>query len=1436
MATSLSHHDLELAAYYKWLKRGRPLWDDCADWFAPEADTPGTEPVTERYRILSFDGGGVHALSYLPILDHLERYLGEPIHQSNQFRLLVGTSTGTIAAAAMKLGLTAQQIIDLYRDNAKAIFTPLAPWNQVFHRYSSKTLNKVLATYFVVTDTTTPLLWSDLCNLPSANPSLELIVTLWNVSTGKTCYLSTNAQRPGQEKDLYRATVADIITACCSAPYYFPPRAFRGGDIETVYCDGGITGLNNPAVYATALVIDDLRPHGTSTPLQVLSFGSGKGSGKHRIEDMVRWTAMDAVLNTVDALMTSSSVLMDDFYRMIGGYLGVTCFRTNQPRESSQQLDAISDIPHLLQHYTKERVTYHLFPADHESQERVLSPLAFEHLCEHDFALPGKSVMGDLPLFDEGADAYEPTFVGNALHHTKAIALYALAWLLDLPMIVPVLLFRLYRSLRRTPASAASSWEVRASWLTNASLTSRVGLAVGTVMALIGAVVEFRHLSTIATDARKKAEWLRDKQTTISECESLATNATVRLSNQPPELLPSSLLLAAEAVKRLDAIGERSVDTDRALRTALALAPRLQHSFGTGSDVVRNGFTYGTARDELIVANRNGTIWSCKTGSEQLDKVFDLREDVALFATSSDASVFALVATKKDPRFPNDPILGQHNDRAATVFDRATKKLIVLPRSSEVTDIAMSPDGRFVATICDDGVLTLWDVKKQALVTSRDFKAPMPAGGILRHQSWFFDHLSFSDQGALLAFSVDRIGNDQLPQAQANHLRDESHEVFIVSTPKLEDKGHMELDGLTRGVRLRSDGNYVAAASRRGSVKVRNLKTHTDLVLPAADNERESSCLAFSISDDRLAVCYARTIVRIWDITTGSCVATMRHESTINMLGFTSNGSYAMTAGNDSTARLWRSATGKEVARMVCDGRVDAIASNASGTTIATAGRGGTIDVYAAPDHPSMVTANLDEQSAHGLFADFLVPDKPAFRCCPQGNTFYLVNENRVSGPFGDASPQPIAHAVFHAATDTLAVAHAKRVVLWNVDPSCLQARRKAAIINTKKQPLWCCFSQSGASLTVIERESNAATPTCEIFRCGDGSPIREGEGLFYGRMWYGVTRDFVALQTMPEMVEAEQGQSVRTTRETKRRIAEVRIVSTDSGRDVIRLEIPGGLVLRPHDFSNSGTFAYAVDKTVRVVGLRSFHNIDATYTFGGEVGSCRFEGSNKDRLVIVESHDGATYYHVYREGDMTPLTSWSEQWGKDDSGKAVPEKATYFAVSADCKYIALGGGGEPSEAGQVKVASLHDGRVIHILRHGERIKSPADNAMTERVGSVAFSDDGTLLSSSGSRGLVYLWEMETGKQVAIVEPTDPTQRNGESDVLTDFSKDSKYLLTWSGNAFAPGYQRKLGAWLTRPEDLIAETCRRVRRNLNQDEWGSLMGDKPHCKTCDSLR
>jgi len=79
--------------------------------------------------------------------------------------------------------------------------------------------------------------------------------------------------------------------------------------------------------------------------------------------------------------------------------------------------------------------------------------------------------------------------------------------------------------------------------------------------------------------------------------------------------------------------------------------------------------------------------------------------------------------------------------------------------------------------------------------------------------------------------------------------------------------------------------------------------------------------------------------------------------------------------------------------------------------------------------------------------------------------------------------------------------------------------------------------------------------------------------------------------------------------------------------------------------------------------------------------------------------------------------------------------------------------------------------------------------------------------------GKAQVWAVDSGQEVARMT-------HGIGTVVTSvaFSPDGKYALTgsWDGTA---------RVWRYRPEDLIADVCARVRRNLTRFEWQYFIGD-----------
>jgi WD40 repeat protein len=104
-----------------------------------------------------------------------------------------------------------------------------------------------------------------------------------------------------------------------------------------------------------------------------------------------------------------------------------------------------------------------------------------------------------------------------------------------------------------------------------------------------------------------------------------------------------------------------------------------------------------------------------------------------------------------------------------------------------------------------------------------------------------------------------------------------------------------------------------------------------------------------------------------------------------------------------------------------------------------------------------------------------------------------------------------------------------------------------------------------------------------------------------------------------------------------------------------------------------------------------------------------------------------------------------------------------------------------------------------------------------------AFSGDGRYFAASGDGGVTRIWEVETQREVARL------RTDGDPAIDVVFSPDDRYLAT------AHVDDRTVRLWLWRPEDLIDAACRRLTRNLSEEEWRQYVGAEPYRKTCENL-
>lgn len=196
-------------------------------------------------RVLTIDGGGIKGMYSAAVLARLEEIYSCSTHE--RFDLIVGTSAGSIIAAALSLGVSAGEMMKFFEEKGPGIFSYnkkgtlydfLRGFKQILisSKYSNTALKKNLE-----------LIFKESC---FEDAFKRLCVTSFDIGIGKTVVFKTpHTKEPGK---FMGNSIAKAVLASCSAPTFFPAEkaAFTGRE-ESRYVDGGVWA-ENPVIAAVA--------------------------------------------------------------------------------------------------------------------------------------------------------------------------------------------------------------------------------------------------------------------------------------------------------------------------------------------------------------------------------------------------------------------------------------------------------------------------------------------------------------------------------------------------------------------------------------------------------------------------------------------------------------------------------------------------------------------------------------------------------------------------------------------------------------------------------------------------------------------------------------------------------------------------------------------------------------------------------------------------------------------------------------------------------------------------------------------------------------------------------------------------------------------------------------------------------------------------------
>ena len=232
----------------------------------------------KMFRVLSIDGGGIRGIIPAKILALLEEELGRKGKSTricDYFDMICGTSTGGIIAIGLGLGMPANDILNLYLENAEDLFPKKS--------FKRKMCNVIRGKSFYERDVLKRLIAKAYDEAAKESPArlghshTRLCIPAYDAHKGamhvfKTCH------HPELIRD-YQIPAADIALSTAAAPVYFDSYDFNcspiGGGQKISYSnliDGGIMA-NNPALIGYTEAVHSLEiPVGD---LAILSLGTG---------------------------------------------------------------------------------------------------------------------------------------------------------------------------------------------------------------------------------------------------------------------------------------------------------------------------------------------------------------------------------------------------------------------------------------------------------------------------------------------------------------------------------------------------------------------------------------------------------------------------------------------------------------------------------------------------------------------------------------------------------------------------------------------------------------------------------------------------------------------------------------------------------------------------------------------------------------------------------------------------------------------------------------------------------------------------------------------------------------------------------------------------------------------------------------------------------
>jgi WD40 repeat protein len=321
----------------------------------------------------------------------------------------------------------------------------------------------------------------------------------------------------------------------------------------------------------------------------------------------------------------------------------------------------------------------------------------------------------------------------------------------------------------------------------------------------------------------------------------------------------------------------------------IVFSPTEQGLISAGQDGVVRFWDPASGREVRRLRDRLGTINTIavsadgKTlalGGNGLIRLWDARTGKESRRFAAGEEMLWLLAFGPDAQ----TVIAASGDGMVRVYDTAGKLLHHCGDRGEMECVAVSPDGKVLATNGPAGSLRLWDV-----ATGRELR------GLAGHPGAAVTALAFAPKGNLLASGA----------------RDDTVRLWSLSEGKelRSLPGHA---GEVLALAWSPDGRALVSAAADRTIRLWDLAAGKES--RRLDVDRDVRALAVAPDGKTFASAAAGSVIRLWDTATGrQRLASGSHQTAVLSVAFAPDGKQLASGSEDGTVLVWDAAAAKEV-------------------------------------------------------------------------------------------------------------------------------------------------------------------------------------------------------------------------------------------------------------------------------------------------------------------------------------------------------------------------------------------------------------------------------------------------------------------------------------------------------------------------------------------